>query len=318
MIARLSKHVGIGLLMVALAVPVTAATRITVAAGPWGGVYFLVGTALAHLLSDHINGTTAIAEPVTGSAHGLELVHTGEATIGLVGLAAAQFGVRGQREFTRKYDDVAFVMAAMDTGQSLVTLADSGIKTFADVKQLRIAANTESSRALLLAALRPYGVRQSDVKLTLMSYTEQLDALRQHTLDAGFVAIAPYNDDVGRFAAATPIRIIGLEPARVRSFEEQPSWIAVSVRAGTYPGQDQELLVPGSHTALLAHKQADPALIYKITKAIVEHGREFGDLHPGGREFTADKTRYFIEHHLLPVAFHPGAERYWRERGVVK
>ena len=80
---RLKNFVVLGLLMVMLAAPTLAATRIRVATGPWGGVYFLVGTALAHLLSAHIRDTTAMAEPVTSSAHSLELIHRGEATIGL-------------------------------------------------------------------------------------------------------------------------------------------------------------------------------------------------------------------------------------------
>jgi uncharacterized protein len=164
----------VALFVVALVVPATAATRVSIATGPWGGVYFLVGTALAHLLSKHIPGATAIAEPVTGSAHGLELVHRGEATIGLVGLASAHFGVRGQREFDCKYDNVAFVMAAMDSGQSLVTLTASGIRTFADVKGLHVGVNTPASRVQLLAALTLYGVKEADLRLSVMSYTSSL------------------------------------------------------------------------------------------------------------------------------------------------
>src|SRR5262245_66665848 len=76
----------LAILLLALGVPGTAATRITISTGPWGGVYFLVGTAMAHLLSEYIPGATAIAEPATGSAHSLEFVHRGEATLGLVGL----------------------------------------------------------------------------------------------------------------------------------------------------------------------------------------------------------------------------------------
>src|SRR4029453_2150563 len=139
----------VALFVVALVVSGTAATRVSIATGPWGGVYFLVGTALAHLLSKYIPGATAIAEPVTGSAHGLELVHRGETTIGLVGLSSAHFGVRGQREFDRKYDNVAFVMAAMDTGQSIVTLAASGIRAFDDVKGLHVGVNTPASKTEL-------------------------------------------------------------------------------------------------------------------------------------------------------------------------
>ncbi len=303
------------LLTSSLALP---ATRVSVATGPWGGVFFLVGTALAHLLSKHVRDATAIADPVTGSAHALEIIDKGEATIGFVSLAAAHFGVRGQREFTRKHDNIAFVMAAMDTGQTLVTLPGSGIKTFADVKDLRVAANTESSKAQLLAALKLYGIREKDVRLRIMSFAEQLDALRDGTLEAAFIAISPYNRDVATFAAAQPIRILGLDAARAKAFEEPPFWTPVAIRSGTYPGQDRDLVVPGSHTTLLAHKQADPALIYQITKTIIDHGKEFADLHPGGREFTPAKTRYFIDHHLVPVAFHPGAERYWRETGVLK
>ena len=49
--------------------------------------------------------------------------------------------------------------------------------------------------------------------------------------------------------------------------------------------------MPGTHTTLLAHKQADPVLIYRVVKTIIDHGKEFGELHPGGREFTVEKTR---------------------------
>jgi hypothetical protein len=199
-----------------------------------------------------------------------------------------------------------------------VTPSDSRIKTFGDVKAMRVGANTESSRALLLAVLKGYGLGEKDVRLTLMNFTEQLNALREGRLDAAFVAISPYNRDVAEFASGQPIRIVGFDAARAKTFEEQPFFTTVRMRSGTYPGQEQDVLLPGAHATLLANKRAAPDLIYQITKTIVEHRQEFGDLHPGGREFTSEKTRYVIDHHLVPVAFHPGAERYWREKGVIK
>ena len=53
-------------------------------------------------------------------------------------------------------------------------------------------------------------------------------------------------------------------------------------------------------------------------QTIIALGAEFEALQPGGREFTVDKTRDLVDRNLVPVAFHPGAERYWREKGVVK
>jgi len=119
----------IGLLAILL-VPVLgmSATRISVGTGPWSGVYFPVGEALTKVLNKHIPGMEAVPTPAVGSAHALELVHSGEVSLAIVGLATAHFGVRGQREFTRKYDNVGFVMAGMDAGQSLVTRAVSALE----------------------------------------------------------------------------------------------------------------------------------------------------------------------------------------------
>jgi TRAP-type uncharacterized transport system substrate-binding protein len=114
------------------------------------------------------------------------------------------------------------------------------------------------------------------------------------------------------------MRILSFESEKANRFEAAPDWTPVTLKARTYPGQDRDLLVPGTHTVLLAHRPADRALIYQIVKTIIEHREEFGNLHPGGREFTAEKTRFFVEKNLVPIAFHPGAEQYWRATGVLK
>jgi uncharacterized protein len=317
---RLMKTVLIVALLGVLLVPVLgmSAMQISIGTGPWSGGYFPVGEALAKLLNKHLPGIEAVTTPAVGSAHALELVHSGEVSLAIVGLATAHFGVRGQREFTRKYDNVGFVMAGMDAGQSLVTRAVSSIKTFADVKGSRLAANAPASKALLLAALKLYGIGEADVQVRLMSFAEQIAALRDESIDAGFLAVSPHNIDVADLASEYPVRILGLDSAKAKLFEAAPDWTPVAIKAGTYPGQNQDLLVPGTHTAVLAHWQTDRAIIYRIVKTIIEHGKEFGELHPGGREFTIEKTRFFIEKRLVPMPFHPGAEQYWREKKVLR
>ena len=314
----MKRSLAVALVVVMFAVPAAlGATRVTIGTGPWGGVFFPVGSALATLLNRYVRDVSVTAEPVEGSAHALELVHTGQLTLAIVTLDTAHFGVRGEAPFTKKYDNVGFVMAGMDAGQTLVTLADAGIHTYADVRGLRVAANTPTSQALLVAALKLYGVRESDVRLTLMNFAEQISALREGAIDAGFLPVTPYNADVSGLASGVKLRILGLDPLKAKAFEAAPYWTPVVVKARTYEGQSAELIVPGNHTAVLAHKQADPTLIYQIVKAVIEHRRAFSDLHSGGDEFTAEKTRFFIDRKLVPTAFHPGAERYWREARIL-
>jgi uncharacterized protein len=308
---------GVAGALVATAMAV-GATRVTIGTGPWSGVYFLVGAALADLLNKHVGGVTAVPEPVAGSAHALELVDAGSLTIAIVDLATAHFGVRGERGFERKHDNVGFVMAAMDTGQTLVTRAGSGIKTFADVKGLRVAANSSASEAQLLAALTLYGVKAADFRLRLMNYAEQIAALKEGTIDAGFLAVGPRNPDVADLASALPIQILGFDAARATMFAAQAYWTSLVIKARTYRGQDRDLIVPGVHTTLLANKQADADLVYHIVKTVIDYRREFEERHPGGNAFTIEKTRYLVENNLVPVTFHPGAERYWKEKGVLR
>ncbi len=299
---------------------VHSATRVSVGTGSTGGVYYFVGTALTQILNKHLPGVNATPEPVTGSAHATKLVHTGDLTFALAEVATVYHGYRGSRkDFDKKYDSVRFVMAGMDTGQTAVVWADSPIKSYADLKGKRIATNSPASRAMLTPAMEMYGIKESDVPHRTLNYAEQVSAMKDGSLDVGFYAAAPRNASLMDLSASRAIRLVGLEPDRAREFAKAyPYWTPLALKAGTYPGQDQDVLMPAFYTAVIAAKDADATLVYNMVKTVIERGQEFGALHAGGKEFTVEKTRFLVEREMVPVPFHPGAERYWRERGVLK
>ena len=113
--------------------------------------------------------------------------------------------------------------------------------------------------------------------------------------------------ELGAYALrfALLIALLGLAAAVRAGSARRPDWTPVAIKAGMYPGQNQDLLVLGTHTAVRAHRQTESAVISRIVKTIIEHGKEFGELHPGGREFTIEKTRFFVENHLVPMPLHP-------------
>lgn len=308
--------------VVVASAPLTAAsaTRISVGTGSTGGVYYFVGTAMSKILGQYLPGVEATPEPVTGSAHAHKLVHAGELTIALAELATVHHGYRGSRkDFDRKYDSVRFVMAGMNTGQTAVVWADSAVKSYADIKGKRIATNSPASRAMIDPALAAHGVKDGDVQHRTLNYSEQVSAMKDGSLDVGFFAAAPRNASVMELAATRPIRVLGLDPDKAREFgRAHPYWTPLALPAGTYPGQSGEVLMPAFYTTLVATKDADPGLVYSLVKTLIDHNREFGELHAGGKEFTVEKTKFFVDNQMVPVPFHPGAERYWREKGVLK
>src|SRR2546428_2614755 len=100
----------------------------------------------------------AVSTPVVGSAHALELVHAGEVSLAIVGLATAHFGVRGQREFTRKYDNVGFVMAGMGNGQSPFPPAATRGKTVGGGQGVWVPPPTPAPQARRLSPPSPHQV----------------------------------------------------------------------------------------------------------------------------------------------------------------
>jgi TRAP transporter TAXI family solute receptor len=307
-------------LMLAAPALALSASRISVGTGSTGGVYYFVGTALTKILNEHVPGLNATPEPVTGSAHATKLVHAGDLTIALAEVATAYHGYRGSRkDFDKKYDNVRFVMAGMDFGQTAVVWADSPIKTYADIRGKRMATNSPASLAMVAPALEVYGIKPSDVQHRTLNYAEQVAALKDNSLDVAFLSAAPRNASVMDLAATRAIRVVGFEADKAKEFaKSHPYWAPLRLAAGTYPGQTAEVLMPAFYTALVANKDADPQLVYSIVKTVIERGKEFGELHAGGKEFTVEKTRMFVERDMVPAPWHPGAERYWREKGVIK
>jgi TRAP transporter TAXI family solute receptor len=316
------KALALMLVAAAVAAPLTAgsATRISLGTGSTGGVYYFVGTAMSKLLNQYLPDVTTTPEPVTGSAHATKLVHAGELTMALAELATVHHGYRGSRkDFDKKYDNVRFVMAGMDTGQTAVAWADSPVKSYSDIKGKRIATNSPASRAMIAPAMEMYNVKDSDVQHRTLGYSEQVSAMKDGSLDVGFFAAAPRNASVMELAATRPVRVIGLDPGKAREFSAAyPYWTPLTLKAGTYPGQDADILMPAFYTTLIVNKDTDATVVYNIVKTLIEHNKEFGELHTGGKEFTVDKTRTFVDNKMLPAPMHPGAERFWRERGVVK
>lgn len=310
----------LAVLLLLIPLPSISATRISVGTGSSGGVYFFVGTALTTLLNKHIAGLNATPEPVTGSAQATKLVHSGELTIALAEVATAYHGYRGSRkDFEKPFDNIRFVMAGMASGQAPVVWADSAVKSYADFKEKRVATNSPASRAMVDPLLKLYGLDVADVRHTTLNYTEQVSAMKDGNLEIAFMAPAPRNASVMDLAARRPIRIIGLTPEKAAEYAKAfPHWSPITLKAGTYSGQDTDVIMPAYHTAVIANKDADPELIYTIVKTVIERSGEFGEMHESGKEFTVDQTRRFVENEMAPAPFHPGAERFWREKGVVK
>ncbi len=98
--------------------------------------------------------------------------------------------------------------------------------------------------------------------------------------------------------------------------KEHPYWFEAKIPAGTYKGQDQDIPNSfGASTILVAEESVDADAIYAVTRALLENNPALVAVHSIGKEWSAANATRGIQG-VLP--FHPGAERYLREKGILK
>lgn len=293
-------------------------TKLTIATGV--GVPFMIGTGMALMISRFVPGVEARARDFADEREVVRLVSQGQAVLGLVPIPEVARAFPAPADRARS--GLRFLMGghAASVAHLFVPLR-SRIVSVADLKGRRLAVPEPGSpgEAMAAALLQAHGLSPGDVEVIHLGVKEQVGALRAGRIDAAFMAAplpSPIASSPGPEAMmkAGDVRLLsGGDDELQALIEATPAFSRHTIEAGTYPGQTGEIRTIASKNALIAHEGVEDALAYRIVQAILEHPAEFQRVCPLGVAYTP--TNAVPGTPLLPL--HPGAERYYRERGIL-
>ena len=288
---------------------------LSIATGGVGGVYFPYGGGVAEIITDHVPGLTATAEVTGASVANLRLVHAGEVEIGHTTTCIAYKAFHGKGVF--EGEDFTALRALLFTHPSffrLVTLADSGIYSIADIVGRRISigapgSGTEVTTTDVLTAL---GHSLDDFIVSRLSFAEQVTALRDGVIDVGaFLGGFPMSSVID-IATTHDIRIIPFSPEeQAKVLAAHPYYHADAVPAGGYRGVDEPVPTIGKGNIYVVHKDMQYRAVYEILRAVFENLDFLRKVHVAA-EWTRLETGP-----MSPIPLHPGAERFFRDRGII-
>lgn len=309
----------LALALVALPAHAEEKTRLSVVTGGTGGVYYPLGGAVANVLTRHLPGTVATAEVTSASIDNMKLIGAGKADIAFTMADTAWDGYNGSGKFPGKLPLRAIVVLYANKTH-VVTVQGKGIEKMSDLKGKRISTGAPGSgtELITLRLLEAYGIDpEKDVKREKLSVAESVGAIKDNKIDAftwsGGLPTAAIID-----LGATPGQKLMLLdhsdaiPAMVKKYG--PLYVHDTIPANTYPGQEKDVSILSVWNILAVNEKMDEKAAYAITKAIFDHKPEIVAVHKEAQNIV-------LENQLKggsPIPFHPGALKYFSEKGVKK
>jgi uncharacterized protein len=295
--------------------PLVQAQELSIATGGTGGVYYPYGGGLAEVINNHVEGYSASVEVTGASVENMALIQRGDSDIALALADTVYQAFTGTGAFEGKQIPEARALASIyPNAVQLVTLADSGITSLADLRGKRVSvgapgSGTELSAQIILAA---NGITYDDFDPQRLNFNETADAIRDGDIVAGFWSVGPPTSSIMNLAATRAITVIGLTDEEIAAAREaEPTFAPYTLREGMYDGMTAAVQTISTPNVLIVHADMDEELAYNITKAMFENVAELIAIHPAANdttvEFTVDST---------PIPFHPGALRYLEEVGA--
>jgi len=314
---RISLSVLLALVVGAMGLsPAAAQDRLSIATGGTGGVYYPYGGAMANVLSDNIEGIEVTAEVTAASVDNMLFIESRDADIAFTLGDTAYDAVQGNAPFTAAVPAVALA-TLYNNYTHIVTTTDGGINSVADLSGKRVSTGAPGSgteiianRILAAAGLDP----ENDIEREQLGAAESADAVKDGQLDAFFwsggLPTAAITD-----LGATPN--VGLKLLPSSEYVEQLSteygafYSVATIPAATYTGQDEAVDVIVVPNLLVVHAETDEQLAYDIVRVIFEQRDQLILAHPEANNLTLENATV-----NSPIAYHPGAIRYFQEQGV--
>jgi TRAP transporter TAXI family solute receptor len=297
------------------ATPAVAQTQLSIATGGTGGVYYPIGGGLAEIIGKHIAGYSATAEVTGASVENMGLVARGDADLA-IGLAdTVQQAQAGTGRFDGQRLEMIRGLASLYSNMvQIVTLDGSGITSLSDIKGKRVSVGAPGSgtEVNVQAILAANGMSYDDIDEQRLNFNETADALSNGDIDVGFWSVGAPTSSILNLATTKSIRMIELSDAEIAAARAaDPIFASTKLAGGTYNGVDADVKVLGVPNVLVVSSAMSDDLAYSITKAMFDNIAELQAVHPAANQTTIELTL-----DATPVPLHPGAIRYFEEKGA--
>src|SRR3954453_80881 len=300
-----------------LAFAAHAADFINVLTGGTSGVYYPMGVALSQIFGKALPDAKVSVQATKASAENLNLLQAGRGEIAFTLGDSLSDAWKGDAEagFPTPLKKLRGIAGIYPNYIQIVASAESGIRTLADLKGKRVSVGAPKSgtelnaRAVLKAAGLSY---KALAKVEYLPFGESVELMKNRQLDVTLQSAGLGVSALRDLATSVDIVVVAI-PADIVQKTNDPAYIPTFVPANTYRGQTTDVPVAAVQNYLVTHDGVSNDVVYAMTKALWGNLDQLVAAHSAAK---AIDPKHALEG--LPVPLHPGAEKYYREAGLLK
>ncbi|MEA4816110.1 MAG: TAXI family TRAP transporter solute-binding subunit [Lachnospiraceae bacterium] len=290
-------------------------TNLKMATGGTSGTYYAYGGVVGQVISEK-TGISFDVQSTGASAANIRLINDNEVQIAIVQNDVMHYAYNGTDLFDgeelKNFSSVAAVYAEVC---QLVASADSGINSVADLKGKKVSVGDAGSGVEFNAKqiMNAYGVTFDDITKQNLSFADSANAMKDGKVDAFFCTAGAPTTAVMELSSTNDIKIIDITGAEAEALiKDYPFYTAYTISKDTYKGMEKDATTIAVKATFIANNDVAEDVIYEFTKALFENKDEITAGHAKGAELDSG---YAVEG--ISVPFHPGAEKYYKEAGVL-
>lgn len=285
--------------------------------GGTAATYYIVGVAMGDTVSKKSSINNIVVQSSLGSVENLNLVNKNEMQLGFSNADGIYFAYNGTGTYekTGKQDTLGVMSLYKSSGQ-MVTKANSGIKTYADLKGKKVVLGPPSTTIIEMskAILREYGIDpEKDIKPYYLTLDEGLTKLADGEVDATFMVAGTPTAGIMNTASTTPIALVDADPKILKKISEKmPYYEPYVIPANTYKGVGYDVNTFKIMTTIFTNSKTSEAAVYDFVKNALENIEDYKGAHEVIKEITPESAA------KMAIPLHPGAQKYFKEKGIIK
>jgi TRAP transporter TAXI family solute receptor len=291
---------------------------IGIGTGGTGGVYYPLGGGLANLMSKHLPGYQATAEVTGGSVDNLKLIGSGQSELAFSMADAALDAFSGQDKFKGAKVEVRTLMVLYPNRMHVVSIEGTGIEKMSDLKGKRVSTGSPGSATEVMAfrVIEAAGLdKDKDMKRERLGAAESVNAIKDKKIDAFFWVGGLPTAAVTDLGATPGVKIKMVdhdETVAKMNAKYGALYVTDVIPAKTYPGQDKDNKIATVQNILVTDNRMSDDLAYAIDKLIFDYKADLVAVHSEAKNI---EYKYQLKA-SSPVPWHPGALKYFAEKGV--